>query len=291
MLRGKIFVLVVLSHALLFSAPSRAQEAALLHPTSDDPYYSSRDKYFIEMLNAALRHIDQPPTLRAKKMPAFKEGRSRVYLQNKRYDIHWLMTNSQLEEELHPVRIPLYKGLIGWRVFLIQEKDQAIFSNIQGLAELQQLSTAQGHDWPDVAILTNSNLRVYSSPSWNGLFEMLELGRIHYLPRSVIEITDELAQHPTRHFTIERELILRYPAAYYYFLHKDQQELGQKIDAALLIMQGNGEFDAIFDRYFADKVDALDLHRRRHIIIENPNMHPDTPAYDSKRWFQVDSPP
>lgn len=290
MQRGKILVLIVLSYASLFCLPCAAQNV-VLHPTSDDPYYSNRDRYFIDVLEAALAHLDQPAVSRAKKMPAFKEGRSRIYLQNKRYDIHWLMTNSELEEELHPVRVPLYKGLIGWRVFLIKEKDQAIFSNIHKLSQLQQLSTAQGHDWPDIAILTHSKLPVYSSPSWNGLFEMLELGRIQYLPRSVIEVADELAQHPQRQFSVERELILRYPAAYYFFLHKDNRELGEKIEAALISMNQNGEFDAIFNRYFADQVEALDLHRRRQLIIENPNMHADTPPQGSSLWYQVNSIP
>jgi hypothetical protein len=206
-------------------------------------------------------------------------------------DIHWLMTNKELEEEFHPIRIPLYKGLIGWRVFLIQPQDQVIFSDISSVEELQHLPTAQGHDWPDTKILIHNKLPVYSSPSWNGLFEMLKKGRIRYFPRSAIEIYDEFAQLSKGDIGIEETLVLRYPAAYYFFVHKDQKALGEEIEAALEHMHESGEFDQIFNRHFAYKLEDLELHKRRQILIDNPNMHPDTPSLDSHVWYGVDSQP
>src|SRR5690606_6345513 len=43
----------------------------------------------------------------------------------------WGSTNPNVEEMLLPIRIPLYKGLLGYRIFIIREGDQARFDNVR----------------------------------------------------------------------------------------------------------------------------------------------------------------
>lgn len=48
-------------------------------------------------------------------------------------DVVWTMTSEDRERNFFPIRIPIYKGLIGWRVGLIQELRR------EKLAELENM--------------------------------------------------------------------------------------------------------------------------------------------------------
>ena len=47
-----------------------------------------------------------------------------------RLDIMWAATNQEMEDQLQPVRIPLYKGLLGHRIFIINPTSQSKFNQI-----------------------------------------------------------------------------------------------------------------------------------------------------------------
>ena len=57
-----------------------------------------------------------------------------------------------LEEALLSVRVPVDKGLLGYRVFLIQAADQPRFTGVQSLEQLRQLRFGQQREWSDVAV-------------------------------------------------------------------------------------------------------------------------------------------
>lgn len=41
------------------------------------------------------------------------------------------MTTKEREEKLLPIRIPVYKGLCGYRIFIINRKDQKKFAKVK----------------------------------------------------------------------------------------------------------------------------------------------------------------
>jgi len=86
-------------------------------------------------------------------------------------NVIWRSTSEKLERELLPIRIPLRKGLLGYRIFLIRKDDQAKFSAIQSLDELKKLSVGQGASWGDVALFTANHSRWSREPAMKGCFK------------------------------------------------------------------------------------------------------------------------
>src|SRR5688572_1205633 len=65
---------------------------------------------------------------------AWTEQRIRQALLDGQVDITWTATSKELEEALIPVRIPLYKGLLGYRVLIVHQDNQRLFDNVTSLA-------------------------------------------------------------------------------------------------------------------------------------------------------------
>jgi len=261
------------------------------YAAAESDYYKERDKYFVKILKLALEHSGRKLTLEAVDLPQLKESRTRLYLSAGRYNVHWLVTNRELEEEFIPIRIPLYKGLIGWRVFFVREGSADLINRNLSLESLKGLRTAQGHDWPDFQILQANGFKTYKSASWEGLFEMLKRGRIDYLPRSAVEIADEAEAMTALNITIEDDLILRYPLAYYFFVNKSYPDLAKAIQVGLEKLIANGIFEQEFNQRFAKKLTDLHLHSRRIIDIENPYIRNDLLPTNKSLWYQVTSEP
>ena len=146
-------------------------------------------------------------------------------MQNEFVDIIWSMTSIEREKKLTPIRIPLYKGLIGSRLLLINTKDKSKFRDIHSKKDLLQFYAGQGHDWPDTYILKNNDLPVVTSANYEGLFGMLLLDRFDYFPRSIIEIWDEAQAHISDEIIVEPNLIIQYPTASYFFVNKKIQKV------------------------------------------------------------------
>ncbi|WAJ71765.1 hypothetical protein [Catenovulum adriaticum] len=64
--------------------------------------------------------------------------------------------DKDIEERLTPIRIPILKGLLGHRIFIIREGEQKRFSRINSFNDLLKLKAGQGKLWSDTQILKSS---------------------------------------------------------------------------------------------------------------------------------------
>ncbi len=257
------------------------------YPASDsNPYYYQRVKYFVEILDLALSKSGRSYTLEKIDLPFMKEGRSSRYILNNTYDVHWINTQNELEQDLQPIRIPLFKGLIGWRIFFINADSQADFSAIDSIAKLRQKVAVLGHDWPDTPLFEQQRLPVKTSVSWEGMFGMLNARRIDYFPRSALEIWDERNAFPDFSISIEKDLVLHYPAAYYFFVDRKNTQLAEMLETGLNRAVADGSFDLIFNKYFAERLEQLKLKERRRIDLEVDSLPPGAPLERTELWYQ-----
>ncbi|MEO3677985.1 substrate-binding periplasmic protein [Rheinheimera fenheensis] len=200
-------------------------------------------------------------------------------------DVVWTFTSVEREEKLLPVRIPIDRGLLGWRLLLIRQQDSERFKNITTSEQLQGLRAVQGHDWPDFAILQHNQFDVIPSTFYAGMFAMLQLGRVDYFPRSLTEIPSELHSKASYRLTIADNLVLHYPAPLYYFVHPSRPQLAQAIEQGLRQAMADGSMQQLFLQHFADAIAQARLTERRIIRLENPFLHPDTPLNNHSLWF------
>ena len=281
--------LLILGSAL--SNYSYAEDTAPIvvrYPASDsNPYYYKRVKYFVEILELALSKSDHKYELQKIKLPFMNESRSKTNITANLYEVHWLNAQPFLDEDLQPIRIPLCKGLTGWRILFIRPESQNKFLSIKNLNDLRQYIAGHGNDWPDAARYSSLHLPQKLSGSWRGLFYMLKQNRIDYLSRSALEIYDEEDAFPELNLKVESHLVVHYPAAYYFYVKKTNHKLAADIQVGLERAIADGSFNKIFNRYFSEKIKRLDLENRHQIQIiapEDENLVADKKAHPTY-WY------
>jgi len=279
----RLFVLVFL---ILLSNPSLGGIKKPLRVVYPAPGNSSNGQYIEKLLKMALDKSGYAYTLHTKVTGVISEQRSHAYLKVKSYNVHWMMTSEVHEAELIPVRVPLYKGLIGWRIFHIRNTDQAFFARISNINELKRLGAGLGHNWPDTTILKNAGFNVIPMFFSDGRYEFLKLGRCDYFPRSIIEIWEEHEIAKESNIIIESTLALHYPAAYYFFVSPDETALAQAISEGLNKVIDAGEFEQHFHRHFLSTISRANVKDRRVFEVDNPLFSNSTVLQNEKLWFK-----
>lgn len=253
------------------------------HQSGDDPHLP----YIIELLTTALDEANLPYQLQANPLP-MNQSRMIRSLQNNDSGVQlvWMMTDTEREQQLIPIRVPIFKGLIGWRLALIRAVELERFALLTA-EEWPELVAGQMSDWPDYSILAANGMDVQGSQIYDSLFAMLKQRRFDYFPRSVIEILDEWRTRPDLDLAIEPHWMLYYPTAFYFFVGPEQQDLANEIEQALLNLHALGLFDEIFERHMATKLEALALEQRQVIRLDNPFLPRATPIEKTWLWQAV----
>lgn len=275
---------------LLFPLLACAAEATLVrYPASVDPD-DKRNGYFLALLTLALEQTQGDF--------GSYELQPQLYINSQRraigllargevLDVLWTVTSRVREKALLPVRIPLLKGLMGYRLLIIRQQDEARFARVDTLAELRSLTAGQGRDWPDADILAANGLPVVAGASYNSLFLMLQAGRFDYLPRGLNEPYDELRQRPDLQLMVEPHLLLVYPTAEYFFVNKNNESLARRIRIGLLRAIEDGSF-AYLLQHFPANAEAFarsDLEARTFIYLNNPLLPEATPVENLSLWY------
>ncbi len=203
-------------------------------------------------------------------------------------DLLWGTTTIEREALLRPIRIPLLKGLMGHKTFLIHADDQPLFSQVRGLEDLQTLRAGQGADWPDVEIFLRNKIQVVNSANYEALYKMLAAKRFDFFPRGSNQILSELRHNSDKNIVVERDLVLVYPAPLYFFVKKDNEVLARRIETGLRSMMRDGSYDRYFYRHplIMDAIINLRLQDRREIHIYNPLLPPGTPRELPEDWMK-----
>ena len=195
------------------------------------------------------------------------------------------MTSVEREQQARPVRVPIFKGLYGWRLLLATSEVAARLREVQTLNELQQFSMVQGLDWPDTGILQANGLKVVVSPSYDAMFKQLRLGRADAFPRSVEEIWWELERYG-QGLAVVPNICLHYPAAVYYFVAPDEAELAAAIELGLQRLRASGAFERLFMKHHGEDLARARLGARRIIELHNPLLSPLTPLDKPELWYR-----
>lgn len=221
------------------------------------------------------------------------QGRTLVELAAGRspVDVMWTMTDRQREASgLLPVRIPIDRGLLGWRLLLVRRAELDAWREVRTLDALRKKLAGQGHDWPDTTILRANGLPVGTSSVYEALFRMLSAGRIDYFPRSIAEIDTELANDRYPDLAIAPQLMLHYPAAAYLFVSPTRPELATELKAGLELAVADGSFQRLHREYFGAVLKAHPVAPEHVLQLKNPLLPPETPLQRRELWLQPGEP-
>lgn len=281
----RLLLSLVLPAVLACAMPTgSAAPLRVLHP-AQETVGDARSRYPLAVLHLALLRSGQRARIGPTPLRATQERLLRLVEDGRHLDVMWTATTGERERRLRPVRFPIDRGLIGWRVLLVRRDALPRFvPGIDPKGALALLLGAQGHDWPDLAILRGNGLRVASSPAYEGLFAMLARGHVDYVPRSVLEAGDELAARPNAGLAIEPHLLLRYPSALYFFVHPGNTALAQALETGLERAQADGSLQRLFDQAHGATLAGLALDRRVVLALRNPLQPPGLPLHRCELW-------
>jgi hypothetical protein len=152
-----------------------------------------------------------------------------------------------MEVEFLPIKVSLLKELNSYRLLLIRPEMQAEFSRVNTLNDLRKFSGGMNAQWADADIMEANGLPLVKAVGYESLFRMLAAKRFDYFSRGLYQIQTEVKFYPELHLAIEKELMLHYPNYVYFFVHKDNKALAQRLVAGLETAQRDGSFDALFN--------------------------------------------
>lgn len=285
------FACLLLFPLLASAAPAAPMRYVYPPPESANDH---RTDYYWRLLEAALQATEGRwgPYLLAPSTQAMNTDRAQMLLaRSDEVSVMARTTSMEREATLTPIRIPLDKGLTGYRLFLIQKPLQQRLDKVRTLKDLQAFSIGQKSQWVDVAILQAAGLTVVEALDYESLFHMLPAGRFDLLSRGVNEIQQEwdVRQPDNPALAIERSLLLYYPLPRYFFFAPtpEGRHLARRVTEGLERMRASQEFERLYQAYKREILSGLDLRGRRLLRIANPQLPAQTPLGQAAYWDEL----
>lgn len=182
--------------------------------------------------------------------------------------------NPELGRKLIPIEIPIAKGILGYRVFLIRKDGQDRLRKVETLDDLKALRLGTGQDWSITKVFRANGFNIVTGAAYDGLFEMLLNDRFDYFPRGVNEIVNEYEQRKDAmpDLAIDDSVLLYTPLPLFIYVAPSKPELARRLRDGLERMQADGSFDALFMEEHAPMIERLRLGARKVFHIPNPAL-------------------
>lgn len=274
---------------LLWAGTASSEVLTVVYPADESPL-DRRFEDLKEILRTALEKTEVdfgPFEMRSAEVP-MTSMRYSQQLQAGRYpNVIWTSTSNQRERTLRPIRIPLRKGLLSYRVSFIHRENRDRINSVETLEDLKALTLVQGTGWGDVRVYEANGLAVATS-GYESLFRMIQAGRADLFPRGIGEVFEEWEdrREALPNLVVDDHLLLHYDWPYYFFVRQGNDQLAERLEAGLWRMIEDGSFDEIFWRYNGDDIQRAQLSDRRLIRLDNPLLPPATPVNDDRLWFR-----
>jgi len=284
------FVLAVLIN-LLVNTATYANKIDLVRYIDSKDFPDPKQSYFVDLLTLSLEASKdrfgsyklQPINIE------MAQARTSIMLQRNEYiDLTWRMTSQVLEQQLQAIYFPILKGLMGHRIFIIRKDQQHLFTKDLSLNALKGIHLGQGKNWPDTEILLENGFKVSQGRS-NDLIEMLKKNRFNYFPRALHEPWLEIANEET--LTVEKHLMLQYPAPVFFFVNKENNRLQQRLTFGLNKLLESGRFEEFFLNHpvTAGILTKAQVKKRVAFTLNNPLLSKQTKALltDKRLWVEL----
>jgi hypothetical protein len=264
---------------LAFAAPAVADPTVLHYPKRAD---SPRWNYALGLIALALKESGRDVVLQpsAEEMPQARAARE---LELGNVDFIWTGTSAEYEQRFRAVRVPVMRGLDGYRICIIDSARQSTFSAVKSFADLKQITIGQDPGWSDVKILQAAGLKIVTAP-YESLFEMAARDRFDCFLRGVHEAPADVTKHSG--LAVENEILIVYPFTSFFFVNKDNAALAADLENGLKKAYEDGSFMAYFKNHPAIKAifEQGRIDQRRRFDIPNDTLTPETRAIPAEYW-------
>ncbi len=220
----------------------------------------------------------------------FAPMRQRQELLEGRLDILWTATSTDVEEVALPIRIPLYKGLLGHRILIVHKDNKNLFSQVKNWEQMLAFRYGQGRDWADTTIMRANGMKVVPAVKYDNLFMMADGKRFDAFPRGVHEPWAEIQTRPALELAVDEHVMVVYRMPFYLFVTPAKKSFAEDLYQGLLMAVDDGSFDEYFYNNPTVKMvlEKANLKERAIFNLKNPNLPPKTPVDDARLWVNID---
>lgn len=281
----KFLPLLAIAVSVSITLAAQAQTVIKVNEATD-----GNGRYAMQMVNLALSKIDTKYKLQIDSNTV-TQARNIDDVATGRSDLLWAATNQEMEDKLLPIRIPLYKGLLGHRIFIINPASQVKFDQVRTFDDLKRFTFGQGTTWADSDILASNGLNVVRANKYQSLFYMVDGGRFDAFPRGVQEPWQELQANANLPLAVEKRIMLVYRMPFYLFTGKQNRKLAEDLELGFNRAIADGSFDRIFynDPMVKDVLEKANLEQRLVFPLNNPTLPKETPVDRPELWLDINS--
>lgn len=190
------------------------------------------------------------------------------------------------EANLKTIKVPVDMGLQSWRIALVNQKKQAMLHEIKTLDQLKKLGLGVGSGWSTFGIFQDAAFNVVPGTNYDGLFEMLMVGRSDYFLRGVNEIFIEFDDRKDKNpqLAVEDSFIVHVPLPWLFFTSPKTPRLAKRISAGMEAMLKDGSLQQFMLEHHKSMLVRANLCTRR--IFEVPNNNVSAEFLSRKElWF------
>ena len=272
----KNFTKLILFFCTLFQVSSFANNVILNKPFSEnDPRYPYIDALLSSIL-AATPELGKTTVTRS----AISMTRSRTLLELRK-GIHITVmaevAQPSWDENLLAIPIPIRKGILGFRIFMIHQDNKEKMQAIKTLDDLKLLTTGSGAQWVVTAPLKQAGFSVETGSHYDGLFGMLSKGRFQTFSRGIGEAYKEINLQKKNYsdLMVDENVLLRIPLVAFFYVSPKYPKLAERIKIGLLRLIKNNTFDDLFYKYHCKDILQANLAGREVFDIPNKMISQD----------------
>jgi hypothetical protein len=288
-------IIIGLSALLLFfSLPATASVGRVLinHPEShDDARYEYPKKLLRRILEITSAQFG-PAIVETSGMSMSRSRALTALIEGKQLHVMAEAPKPDWNERLLCVRIPIRKGIQGYRIFLTRDEHKAVLDSIASFEEFKALPTGSGSQWSTTRVMEEAGFNVIKGIDYEGLFGMLIRKRFITFGRGINEVFTEYDERRSKfnNLAIDERFALYIPLPTYFFVTPTQPQLKARIENGLNSLIHSGEFETIFHSEFGPLIERAQLDKRILFSIPNPNLTEDDPLEISHYWYKPVSP-
>lgn len=266
--------------ALAYTAALGAAPMVIIHgerPVAEEP----KNAYKAELLTL-LMEVTRPEfgdyQIQSYTNASSAKRQSLLISEGDQLNVLWASPGTPISKaNVIEVSVDALRGLLGYRVCLTTQGNQAAWGAVKDLLSLNNIRIGQVDHWPDADVYRFNRIRLVGTPSFEGLFDMLSVDRFDCLPLGADEVETIYRARKALlpELAIEPSLLIYYQYPLYLYVSAKHPEIAQRLRRGFELIQRSGQFDQLFERYFRQDLAALKLPERRILCLKSPFMATD----------------
>jgi len=202
-------------------------------------------------------------------------------------DVMYAGTTIEMEAQLKPIRFPITRGLIGQRIFIINQRYQGDYEQVKDIEDLKKYSGILSFGWPEKEIFEavglNQEEQVYAD-----IFASLNSGSRYYFSRGVLEAYSELLdkKEAMPNLVVDNNILLKYKSAVLFFINPNNKALADALNAGFKKGYEDGSYEQFLYNHplIKSSFEKAKVDKRLVIDIPNPFFPEKSTAIPNQYW-------